>query len=161
MADDRSSSGPSEPRKKKALPKVDRRQQTAGKRHTGDAGTSGRDGTMKSPERQRYHASFKPCVPGGNEASRLLSGTQFLAASPRADIFRALMIARYTLPEMAAIWTDQRKYEIWLEIETLACEAQAELGHIPKEDAQEIRAQAKFELNEIEEIERRTNHDVI
>ena len=44
------------------------------------------------------------------------------------------MIARYTLPEMAAIWTDQRKYEIWLEIETLACEAQAELGHIPTED---------------------------
>ena len=71
------------------------------------------------------------------------------------------MIARYTLPEMAAIWTDQRKYEIWLEIETLACEAQAELGHIPKEDAKTIRAKAKFNLAEIEEIERRTNHDVI
>jgi adenylosuccinate lyase len=71
------------------------------------------------------------------------------------------MIARYTLPEMAAIWTDQRKYEIWLEIETLASEAQAELGHIPKADAQEIRAKAKFDLKEIEEIERRTNHDVI
>ena len=71
------------------------------------------------------------------------------------------MIARYTLPEMAAIWTDQRKYEIWLEIETLACEAQAECGHIPKADAEEIRAKAKFDLAEIEEIERRTNHDVI
>jgi adenylosuccinate lyase len=71
------------------------------------------------------------------------------------------MIARYTLPEMAAIWTDQRKYEIWLEIETLACEAQADFGHIPKADAQEIRAKAKFDLKEIEEIERRTNHDVI
>ena len=48
-----------------------------------------------------------------------------------------------------------------MEIETLACEAQAEYGHIPKEDAQEIRAKAKFNLPEIEEIERRTNHDVI
>lgn len=71
------------------------------------------------------------------------------------------MIARYTLPEMAAIWADQRKYEIWLEIETLACEAQAELGHIPLEDARTIREKGKFVLSEIEEIERRTNHDVI
>ena len=62
---------------------------------------------------------------------------------------------------MAAIWTDQRKYEIWLEIETLACEAQAEIGVVPKEDAATIRAKAKFNLQEIEEIERRTNHDVI
>ena len=71
------------------------------------------------------------------------------------------MIARYTLPEMAAIWTDQRKYEIWLEIETLACEAQAECGHIPVEDARVIREKGKFVLSEIEEIEKRTNHDVI
>jgi adenylosuccinate lyase len=78
-----------------------------------------------------------------------------------AGILPGFMIARYTLPEMASIWTDQRKYEIWLEIETLACEAQAELGHIPKEDAETIRAKGKFELAEIEEIERRTNHDVI
>ncbi len=79
-------------------------------------------------------------------------------------MFRALfqiMIARYTLPEMGAIWADQRKYEIWLEIETLACEAQAELGHIPLEDARTIREKGKFVLAEIEEIERRTNHDVI
>ena len=71
------------------------------------------------------------------------------------------MIDRYTLPEMSAIWTDQRKYEIWLEIETLACEAQAEIGVIPKEDAQTIRAKGRFELGEILEIEKRTNHDVI
>ncbi|MEA3210016.1 MAG: adenylosuccinate lyase [Chthoniobacter sp.] len=62
---------------------------------------------------------------------------------------------------MAAIWADQRKYEIWLEIETLACEAQAEIGVIPREDAETIRAKARFDLAEIEEIERRTNHDVI
>ena len=71
------------------------------------------------------------------------------------------MIERYTLPGMAAIWTDRRKYEIWLEIETLACEAQAELGHIPAEDALTIRAKAKFDLAEIMEIENRTNPDVI
>ena len=71
------------------------------------------------------------------------------------------MIARYTQPEMAAIWTDQRKYEIWLEIETLACEAQAECGYIPQEDAKTIREKGKFQLAEIEEIELRTNHDVI
>ncbi len=73
----------------------------------------------------------------------------------------AAVIARYTLPEMAAIWADQRKYEIWLEIETLACEAQAEIGVIPKPDAETIRAKGKFKLEEVEEIERRTNHDVI
>jgi adenylosuccinate lyase len=71
------------------------------------------------------------------------------------------MIDRYTRPEMAAFWTDQRKYEIWLEIEVLACEAMAEIGVVPKEDAQTIRAKAKFDLAEIQEIEKRTNHDVI
>ena len=62
---------------------------------------------------------------------------------------------------MAAVWADQRKYEIWLEIETLACEAQAEIGVVPKEDAEAIRARARFDLKEIAEIEKRTNHDVI
>jgi adenylosuccinate lyase len=71
------------------------------------------------------------------------------------------MIERYTLPGMAAVWTEQRKYEIWLEIEILACEAQAELGHIPAADAQTIRKSAQFNLAEIVEIEKRTNHDVI
>jgi len=71
------------------------------------------------------------------------------------------VIERYTRPEMAAVWADQRKYEIWLEIETLACEAQAEIGVVPKEDAETIRAKARFDLKEIAEIEARTNHDVI
>ena len=71
------------------------------------------------------------------------------------------MIERYTLPEMAAIWAEQRKYEIWLEIETLACEAQAEIGVVPVADAETIRAKGRFDLAEIMEIERRTNHDVI
>ena len=62
---------------------------------------------------------------------------------------------------MANIWADQRKFEIWLEIETLAAEAMADLGQIPKEDAIAIRKKAKFSIPEILEIEKRTNHDVI
>nr|UXE44512.1 adenylosuccinate lyase [uncultured bacterium] len=62
---------------------------------------------------------------------------------------------------MANIWADQRKFEIWLEIELLACEAMAGRGQIPKEDAAEIRKKARFSIPEILEIEKRTNHDVI
>jgi len=62
---------------------------------------------------------------------------------------------------MAKIWADQRKFEIWLEIELLSCEAMAELGQIPKKDAAEIRKKARFSIPEILEIEKRTNHDVI
>ncbi|MDQ3621490.1 MAG: adenylosuccinate lyase [Verrucomicrobiota bacterium] len=71
------------------------------------------------------------------------------------------MIERYTRPEMGALWSEQRKYEIWLEVEVLACEAMADLGVIPKVDAEAIRAKAKFNLTEIAEIEQRTGHDVI
>src|SRR6201987_814547 len=62
---------------------------------------------------------------------------------------------------MRAIWSDQRKFEIWLEIETIACDAMARLGLIPKEDAAVIRKKGKFKIDEINEIEKRTNHDVI
>ena len=62
---------------------------------------------------------------------------------------------------MRRIWSDERKFEIWLEIEVLACEAMAELGQIPKRDATEIRKRARFSISEILEIEKRTNHDVI
>jgi adenylosuccinate lyase len=62
---------------------------------------------------------------------------------------------------MRKIWSDERKFEIWLEIEVLACEAMAELGQIPKKDAAEIRKRARFSIPEILEIEKRTNHDVI
>ena len=71
------------------------------------------------------------------------------------------MIDRYSRPEMRNLWSDERKFQIWLEIETLACEAMAELGQIPKADAAEIRKRARFSIPEIAEIERRTNHDVI
>src|SRR5213595_394572 len=62
---------------------------------------------------------------------------------------------------MSNIWSDQRKFEIWREIEVLACEGMAELCQIPKEDAAEIRKRAHFSIPEIAEIEKRTNHDVI
>jgi adenylosuccinate lyase len=62
---------------------------------------------------------------------------------------------------MRQIWSDERKFQIWLEIEILACEAMAELGQIPKADAVEIRKRARFSIPEILEIEQRTNHDVI
>ena len=71
------------------------------------------------------------------------------------------MIERYSLPGMRSVWTEQRRLEIWLEIETLACEAMAELGTIPKEDAAAIRAKGAFDINAVREIEKRTNHDVI
>jgi adenylosuccinate lyase len=71
------------------------------------------------------------------------------------------VIDRYSRPEMRQIWSDERKFQIWLEIETLACEAMAELGQIPKADAIEIRKRARFSVPEILEIEKRTNHDVI
>ncbi len=62
---------------------------------------------------------------------------------------------------MRELWSDTRKFQIWLEIEILACEAMADLGQIPKEDAIEIRKRARFSIPEILEIEKRTNHDVI
>jgi adenylosuccinate lyase len=71
------------------------------------------------------------------------------------------MIQRYTRPDMGAIWSDENKYRIWLEIEILACEAQAELGVIPKDAVAEIRSKASFNVERILEIEEITKHDVI
>ena len=62
---------------------------------------------------------------------------------------------------MRQIWSEERKFQIWLEIEILACEAMAELSQIPRKDATEIRKRARFSIPEIAEIEKRTNHDVI
>ena len=62
---------------------------------------------------------------------------------------------------MGKIWTDQRKFETWLEIELLACEALAELGEIPPEAVKEIRKKASFDVQKIDEIEKETKHDVI
>ncbi|WP_088005734.1 adenylosuccinate lyase [Indiicoccus explosivorum] len=71
------------------------------------------------------------------------------------------MIERYTRPEMGAVWTDENRYNAWLEVEILACEAWAELGDIPMEDVKKIRANASFSIPRILEIEEQTRHDVV
>jgi len=71
------------------------------------------------------------------------------------------MIPRYSRPEMAALWTEEAKLNHWLEIEILACEGMAQIGVIPVEDAATIRAKAKYNLAQVQENEKRTNHDVI
>ena len=71
------------------------------------------------------------------------------------------MITRYTRPEMAEIWSEQNRYNCWLEVEILADEAWAILGDIPLEDAKKIRAHATFDIDRILEIEKETKHDVV
>ncbi|PTH59050.1 adenylosuccinate lyase [Staphylococcus agnetis] len=71
------------------------------------------------------------------------------------------MIERYSRKEMSNIWTDQNRYEAWLEVEILACEAWSELGDIPKEDVKKIREHAKVNVARAQEIELETRHDVV
>jgi adenylosuccinate lyase len=71
------------------------------------------------------------------------------------------MIERYSRPEMTHVWTAENRFRIWLEIETLACEAQAELGVIPKEVVPVIRAKGNFDIARIDAIEAVVKHDVI
>jgi len=71
------------------------------------------------------------------------------------------MIQRYTHPEMGAIWSDQRRYETWLEVELAATDAMADSGLVPRDAAAELRAKAGFDIARIEEIEQTTQHDVI
>src|SRR6185312_6881123 len=71
------------------------------------------------------------------------------------------MIERYTRPEMGAIWTEENKYNAWLEVEILACEAWAEIGDIPKKDVVALRKNASFNVDRILEIEQETRHDVV
>ena len=71
------------------------------------------------------------------------------------------MIPRYSRPEMTAIWEPENKFRIWFEIEAHACDAQAELGIIPKEAAKAVWDRGAFEVDRIDEIERETKHDVI
>lgn len=71
------------------------------------------------------------------------------------------MIERYALPEIAAIWSDESKFDLWREIEVLYCEGMARYGLIPKKAAREIRSRAGYNITSIQRIERRTRHDVI
>jgi adenylosuccinate lyase len=71
------------------------------------------------------------------------------------------MIDRYTLPEMGALWSEQNKFQKWLDVEIAVCEVHAENGTIPREALEQIKARAAFSVARINEIEKTTNHDVI
>jgi adenylosuccinate lyase len=71
------------------------------------------------------------------------------------------MIQRYTGAEMGRIWSDQRKYETWLQVEIAALDAMARAGIVPPEAARDIRERGRFDVARIEEIEQVTQHDVI
>jgi adenylosuccinate lyase len=71
------------------------------------------------------------------------------------------LISRYTRPEMGAVWTDQNKFQQWLEVELAASEALAEMGVVPPGDAAQLRRYAGFDVARVFEIEKTTRHDVI
>src|SRR3990172_1703590 len=71
------------------------------------------------------------------------------------------MIARYTRPEMGAIWSDARRYDTWLQVELAATDALAGAGIVPADEARVLRERASFDIARIEEIEQTTQHDVI
>ena len=71
------------------------------------------------------------------------------------------MIPRYTHPEMGRIWSDQRRYETWLLVETAAADAMADAGIVPADAARDIRERGAFDIARIEAIEQTTQHDVI
>ena len=71
------------------------------------------------------------------------------------------MIDRYSRKVMRDVWTEENKFGAYLEVETLSCEAWSKLGVIPAEDVEKIRANARFEVSRIREIEEQTRHDVV
>jgi adenylosuccinate lyase len=71
------------------------------------------------------------------------------------------LIERYTLPEMGNLWTDEFKLSTWLQVEIAVCEAQAELGNIPSQAVEEIKAKATFDIQRVLEIEAEVRHDMI
>src|SRR5712672_1188547 len=71
------------------------------------------------------------------------------------------MIDRYTLPEMGALWSEETKFQKWLDVEIAVCEVHAELGTIPVDALEQIKRCAKFSVARINEIEKTTDHDVI
>ncbi len=71
------------------------------------------------------------------------------------------MISRYTLPEMGALWSEQNKFQKWLDVELAVCEVHAGMGTIPPEALEQIKSRAAFTVERINEIEKTTDHDVI
>src|SRR5208282_881418 len=94
-----------------------------------------------------------------------------MASAPRAHAWARIanhqlpienpMIPRYTRPEMGRIWTDENKFQKWLDVEIATAEVEAQAGLIPKSAARAIRKKARFEVERILEIERQVKHDVI
>jgi adenylosuccinate lyase len=78
-----------------------------------------------------------------------------------ANFYLLFMIPRYTLPEMGALWSEQNKFQKWLDVEIAVCEVHAEMKTIPRETVEEIKRRAKFTVERIHEIEKTTDHDVI
>jgi adenylosuccinate lyase len=71
------------------------------------------------------------------------------------------MIPRYTHPDMGRIWSEERRFETWLQVEMAAAQVMADAGIIPQEAARDIRERAKFDVARINAIEAVTQHDVI
>lgn len=71
------------------------------------------------------------------------------------------MIERYTLPEMGGLWSEQNRMQVWLQVEIAVCEAQAELGIVPKDSLPAIREKAAFDIQRVKEIELQTKHDLV
>ena len=71
------------------------------------------------------------------------------------------MIDRYTLAEMGALWSEETRFQKWLDVEIAVCEVHAEMGTIPRDALEQIKSRAKFSVARINEIEKTTDHDVI
>ena len=71
------------------------------------------------------------------------------------------MIDRYTLPEMGALWSDETRFQKWLDVEIAVCDVHAQMGTIPRDALEQIKSRAKFSVARINEIEKTTDHDVI
>ncbi len=71
------------------------------------------------------------------------------------------MIDRYTRPPMADLWSEESKFQSWLDVELAACAAWSEIGAIPPEDVEVLYDEAGFDVDRIKEIEKETKHDVV
>src|SRR6185503_18130879 len=81
-------------------------------------------------------------------------------SGPSSRLGRRL-ISRYTRPAMGAVWSDERRFQRWLDVEVAAMAAWAELGVVPHEAVAAVRERAVIDVPRILEIERRTHHDVL
>ena len=123
------------------------------------AGRDARPASRRSP-RTTCSASPRDLFSNGSLGVTVLGpDTEGAVAARRSTGSR--VIARYTSPEMGRIWSDRRRFETWLEVETVAAEVMAEAGLVPREAARDIRAKGDFDVARIDEIEKTTQHDLI